>query len=138
MDSKDRSPYSKTVITNHKNNEYQLSKNVLQLGVAKEEEEVENREQTSTQRVMKIEIVDQHHHQYQKTKDKIHHYKLSYTLKVLKAKQTNIKTVIQDICYTIFKKTRCKVRFFLTTTIQLPPQLIKNITINFPPTCAKL
>ena len=53
-------------------------------------------------------------------------------------RQTNIKTVIQDACNTIFKKTGCIARFFLTTTIQPPLQHIETITIYLPPTRAEL
>ena len=83
MDSKDRLAYSKIVIINHENHEYQFSTNVLQLEVVEEEEEEEevgNRERTSTQRVMKIKIVNHHYHHYQKIQSitsnfhKIHKY----------------------------------------------------------------
>ena len=70
--------------------------------------------------------------------DKINHFKLSFNLEVLEAKQISVKTVIQDTCKSISKKIRCKARFSPTTKIQLPPQPIKNITTDFPPTGAKL
>ena len=71
-------------------------------------------------------------------KDKIHHFTLTYSPKVLEAKTTNVKTVIQGACSTIFKKTGCKATFFSTTEIQPPPQPIKNITTDFPSTPAEL
>ena len=86
-DSKDRLAYFETVIINHDNNGYQLLKNMLLMEVVEEEEEeLGDKEQTSMQRVMKIEIMNRHNNQYHQ-KNKIHHFTLSYNPKVLEAKK---------------------------------------------------
>ena len=55
------------------------------------------------------------------------------------ARQCSVKKNIEDICKSIYKKTGNKTRFFPTSKIQLlPPPPIGNISIDFPPTTAKL
>ena len=48
-------------------------------------------------------------------KDKTHHFKLTFNLKLLVAKQLSVKTVIQDTCKSIYKKTGCKAGYSTTS-----------------------
>ena len=71
-------------------------------------------------------------------KDRIHHFKLTFNPKVIAAKRLSVKTIIQDTCKSIQKKTGSKARFLPMSKIQLPPPSIENISTYFLTTRAEL